>query len=84
MDQYKSQIPGWAFTSKGLATSLLTYASGTLFFDEASCFIADSHQVGHTAVETIESKLQFERESLGSGVLIQAYHTANGLSLIHI
>ena len=74
MDQYESRIPGRAFTSKGLATSSLTYAGGTLFYDAASGFIAIAHQVGHTAVETIESKLRFERESLGSGVLIQAYH----------
>ena len=79
MDQYESRIPGRAFTSKGLATSSLTYAGGTLFYDAASGFIAVSHQVGHTAVETIESKLRFERESLGSGVLIQAYHTDNGV-----
>ena len=79
MDQYESRVPGRAFTSKGLATSSLTYKGGTLFYDAASGYIVVSHQASSTAAETIESKLRFEREALSSGVSIAAYHTDNGV-----
>ena len=78
-DQYESRLPGWAFTSKGLVSSSLKYGEGTLFIDAASGYIHVSHQVGHTAAETIESKMRFEREALTNGVSVQAYHTDNGV-----
>ena len=78
-DQYESRLPGRAFTSKGLASSSLKYAGGTLFIDAASGFIHVSHQVGKTAAETIEAKTNFERNALSHGVPIQAYHTDNGV-----
>lgn len=79
MDQYESRQPGRAFTSMGLVSSSLQYGGGTLFYDAASAYIYCSHQVGHTVAETIESKMKFERESLSSGVTVQAYHTDNGV-----
>ena len=78
-DQYESRVPGRALTSKGIVSSSLKFGGGTLFIDAASGYIFVSHQVGHTAAETIESKMRFEREALACGVSVKAFHTDNGV-----
>ena len=77
-DQYQSRVPGRAYTIKG-GSSSIKYQGGTLFYDAASGKIFISHQVGLTAEETIQSKIRIEREAMGEGISIQAYHTDNGI-----
>jgi hypothetical protein len=77
-DQYESRELGRAFTSKG-GSSSHKFGGGTLFIDAASNYVFVSHQVGATAHETIQSKIKFEREALTAGVVIQNYHTDNGV-----
>ena len=77
-DQYESRQPGRAFTTKGLSSSAF-FSGGTLFVDAASNYVYVSHQKGATASETIQSKLNFEREATTCGVTVQAYHTDNGI-----
>jgi hypothetical protein len=62
-DQYKSRQPGRAFTTKGLLSSSF-FSGGTLFVDVASNYVYVSHQMGSTASETIQLKLNFERKSM--------------------
>lgn len=78
MDSYESRLPGQAFNIRGSA-SLLKYTGGTLFCNAASSYIYVVHQIGQTAAEAIDSKLEYERESMTCGVRIKTYHTDNGV-----
>ena len=53
MDQYESQWPGRAFTSKGLVTSMTQLIGGTLFVDTATGYLQVCHQSGFMVAETI-------------------------------
>jgi hypothetical protein len=55
------------------------YKGGTVFVDAASSFMSIHHQIGFTAVETIKSKLVFEREAASVGNQVQQYNTDNGV-----
>lgn len=78
-DQFESRVPGRAFTTTGLPNSNVLYTGGTIFIDAASGFVHVSPQVGQTAAETIDSKHRFERDAASSGVIVQAYHSDNGI-----
>ena len=58
---------------------MLSYKGGTIFADASSSYISIYHQIGFTAVETICSKLIFEREAASVGNEIQSYNTDNGV-----
>ena len=47
--------------------------------DAASSYISVHHQIGFTSVETIQSKLAFEREAESVGNSITGYNTDNGV-----
>ena len=52
---------------------------GTLFCDAASGFIFAKSQSILTAMETIESRILFERQALSAGIQIKSYCTDNGI-----
>ena len=54
------------------------FHGGTIFVDAASGRIKVKFQRGLTAAETLQSKMEFEREALSNGVTIKAYRTDNG------
>ena len=78
-DQYVSSVPGRNFTGRGHSQTNVDYKGGTVFVDAASSFLSVHHQVGFTAVETIHSKLAFEREASTVGNTITSYTTDNGV-----
>ena len=78
-DQYESRLPGKVFTYKGSGLKTLTYKGGTVFCDSASGYISQYCQSSFTSDETVISKLRFEREAMGSGVVVSRYRTDNGV-----
>ena len=78
-DQYVSSVAGRNFTGRGHSQTNIHYKGGTVFVDAASSFMSLHHQVGFTAMETISSKLAFEREASTVGNTIQSYTTDNGV-----
>ena len=78
-DQYESRLEGRQFTARGHTLSSQKYRGGTLFCDTASGKVSVIHQVGLTGPETVQAKLQFEREAASVGVLIREYCTNNGI-----
>ena len=55
------------------------YKLGTIFYYKDSSKISDHHQVPLTEEETIITKLKFDREAIGEGVLVESYSTYNGI-----
>ncbi len=78
-DQYESRLEGRNFTARGHSLSSQKYRGGTLFCDAASGKVSVIHQVGLTGTETVQAKLQFEREAASVGVSVQDYCTDNGI-----
>jgi hypothetical protein len=54
------------------------YTAGTIFVDAASGRIKVKFQRGYSAQETLQSKMEFEREALSHGVTVKSYRTDNG------
>ena len=53
--------------------------SGAIFADHASSCIDAQHQTALSAADSLRSKLGFEREAFLHGVVIQGFHTDNGM-----
>ena len=79
VDHYQSTQPGRLYSSRGGVGPKSRFVGGAVFVDHASGLIKVMHQVSLDAVETIKSKLFFEKEAWQDGVKIQAYHTDNGV-----
>jgi hypothetical protein len=78
-DQYESRLEGRQFTSRGHSLSSQKFRGGTLFCDAATGKVSVVHQVGLTGTETVQAKLQFEREAAAVGVFVKDYCTDNGV-----
>ena len=78
-DQYESAVQGRRRETAGKERESKKFVGGTLFCDHASKYISVRHQVSTSAVETIKSKTDFEREGLLCGVEIKKYRTDNGI-----
>lgn len=81
-DQYESQTPGRTVEGFG-SSSAAQFTGGTIFYDAASGYVHVAHQVGRTANETIQSKIAFERMAAEVGVVVQNYHSDNGVYKSH-
>jgi hypothetical protein len=78
VDHFESSKPGRMYSTKGGSKSA-TYCGGAIFVDHATGFISVQHQQTFGAADTIKAKLQFERAAYDDGVIIQDYHTDNGV-----
>jgi transposase InsO family protein len=77
VDHYVSSHKGRQYANRGSRTS--DFCAGALFVDHATGMISVYHQLSLGAADTIKSKLHFERNAFEDGVVIQAYHTDNGI-----
>lgn len=77
VDHYVSTHKGRQYVARGSHSS--DFCGGALFVDHATGRIAVHHQVSLGAADTIKSKLLFERNAFDDGVVVQAYHTDNGV-----
>jgi hypothetical protein len=66
------------YTTKG-GTKSATYCGGAIFVDHATGYISVQHQQTFGAADTVKAKLQFERAAYDDGVIVQNYHTNNGV-----
>ena len=78
-DQHASRLEGRNFTARGQSLSSQKCRGDTLFCDGASGKVSVIHQVGLTGTETVQAKLQFEREAASVGASVQDCCTNNGI-----
>ena len=79
VDHYQSSQTGRLYTSRGGTSSDDMFHGGAIFVDHASGFVVLRHQVSLSATDTIRSKMEYERIADSAGVVIQQYHTDNGV-----
>ena len=79
VDQYEVRVKGRLKESAGKTPKKNVLCGGTVFCDVASGRVKTYHQVSLGAIDTIRSKVIYERDGLGYGVMIQTYHTDNGV-----
>jgi hypothetical protein len=79
VDHYQSAVPGRLYSSRGSTTASNKFHGGAIFVDHASGRVSLVHQVSLSGSDTVKSKLHFEREADESGVVVQSYHTDNGV-----
>ena len=78
-DQYESSLGGRIFSQRGFNLSSQEFKGGTIFCDAASSRIFITNQVTLSSQETIEAKLNFERDALSAGVEVKSYNSDNGI-----
>lgn len=78
VDHFKSSTPGRLCTSRGMTASDDMCHGGTIFVDHSSGFVDIRCQVSLGAVDTIKSKMSFEREAHVHGVVVSGCHADNG------
>ena len=79
MDQFESRLPGRVFNERGGQVHSQKFKGGSLYCDAATGRVKVYYQSSFTAEETLQTKLQFEKEAVTEGVEIQAYNTDNGV-----
>ena len=55
------------------------YSGGCALIDHASGYIILKHQVAINAFENVKAKFTFEREDKSQGLMVNVYHTDNGI-----
>jgi len=78
-DQYACKLRGRLLNSRGSTPEHEKYGGGTIFVDIATGKVSVHHQVSLGASETIQAKINFEREALSAGVLVTEYLSDNGI-----
>jgi hypothetical protein len=79
MDHFSVTEKVRLFDSKGKINSDLLYTGGCLFCDHAMGYIYIHFHVHKNVQETLEAKFRFENQLYDYGVLVQNYHTDNGI-----
>ena len=79
MDHFTVSQKGRLFESRGRTPEDQMYSGGCIFYDHASEYIVVQFQVNFTASQTILAKQQFEKLMFDLGVVVQGYHTDNGV-----
>ena len=78
-DNYILRAPGRIYHTKGKSHPFDIYSEGCVLIDHTSGYMIIKHQVAIKATETVKAKLIFEREDKSQGVMINIYHTENGI-----
>ena len=78
-DHYISRVLGRLYHTKGKSDPYDMLSGGCVFIDHASGYVIIKHQVAINSTETVKEKLTFEREAQSQGVMINGYHTDNGI-----
>ena len=79
VDQFEVMKKGRLFKSRGREKSHARYVGGTLFVDVATGRVRCYFQPSLDGAHTVQSKIQYERECCQYGVLVQKYHSDNGV-----
>ena len=78
-DHYISRAPGRLYHTKGKSDPSYMFSVVCVFIYHSSGYVRIKHQVAINATETAKAKLPFERENQIQGVMINVYHTDNGI-----
>ena len=78
-DHYILRVPGRLYHIKGKSVPSDMYSGGCVLIDHASGYMRIKNQVAINATETVKTKLTFDREDKSQGVMINLYHTNNGI-----
>ena len=78
MDHMVIRAPGRTWTSRGHDSEDRMFKAATVFVDSASKRVRIKFQRGLSALETIQSKMEVEKEALTAGRVIKSYRTDNG------
>ena len=70
-DQYESPFEGHQLPAHGNDVSSQKYCGGTLFCNATNGKISVVHQVSLTGTETVQVKLQLEREAAAAGIHVK-------------
>ena len=79
VDHYISRAPGRLYHTKGNSNQSDMFSGECVFIDHTSGYVSIKHQVAINDTETIKAKLTFEREAQSQRVVINGYHTDNGI-----
>ena len=78
-DHYILRAPVRIYHTNGKSDTSDMYSGGCVSIDHSSDYMSIKHQVDINATETFKAKLTFEREDKSQGVIINVYHTDNGI-----
>jgi len=78
-DQLESRVRGRLLHTAGREPESDRFCGATVFYDAASGYIHVEPQVSLNASDTINAKMSFERKALEMGVVVDSYHTDNGI-----
>ena len=79
MDHYVRALPGRLCRYRGCPRENYMLHGGMIFTDHTSRYVSTGHQVNLSYGESLKSNLKCERYATICGVLVQAYHTENGV-----
>lgn len=79
VDHLESRVKGRLLHTAGREPLERRFCGSMIFCDAASGHIHLEHQVSLNASDTINSKDSYERMALDNGVVIESYHTDNGV-----
>ena len=78
-DHYISRDPGRLYHTKGKSDPSDIYSGVFVLIDHTSGYMSIKHELDIKATKTFRSKLTFERENKSKGVMVNVYHTDNGI-----
>ena len=78
-DHYILRDTGKLYHTKGKSYPSDMYSGGCVLIEHASGYMRIKHQLAINATETIKAKITFDREDKSQGVMINVYHTDNGI-----
>ena len=78
-DHCISRDPGRLYRTKGKPDPSDMYSGGCVLIDHASVYMRIKHQVDINVTRTVKAKLTFDRKDKILGIMINVYHTDNGI-----
>ena len=78
-DHYILRAPGRIYHTKGKSDQSDMFLGGCVFIDHSIGYVSIKHQVAINATGTVKAKLTFERGAQSQVVVINGYHTDNGI-----
>ena len=76
---YVLRDPGRIYHRKGKSDPYDIYSVRCVLIDHASGYMIIKYQVDKKSTETVKSKLTFDRVDKSQGLMINVYHTDNGI-----
>ena len=72
-------LPGWIYIYKGVPQENYMLHGGMILTHHKIRYFSTGHQVNVSYGESLKSKLKCERYATNCAILVQAYHTENGV-----